>query len=158
MESLKGVDAEFAALQGGDAFGCGSRGGNGRHSGDVVHDGGAADGLLVEKRINALRRVDYELNALTFDQVNHVGAAFFYLVHAINFQASLFKHVRGTRSCDDLESEFEETPGNIGNVAFVMIGDADEYRALRGQHLAGGDLSLGEGLAEIVGHAHDFAG
>ena len=39
-----------------------------------------------------------------------------------------------------------------------MIGDADEDRSLRGQLLSGGELRLGEGFAEVVGHAHHFAG
>ena len=39
-----------------------------------------------------------------------------------------------------------------------MIVDAEEDGAAGGQHLAGGELRLGEGLAEGGGDAHDFAG
>jgi hypothetical protein len=40
----------------------------------------------------------------------------------------------------------------------VVVGDADEHRAFGRQFLAGGDLRLGKGLAEVVGHAHHFSG
>ena len=39
-----------------------------------------------------------------------------------------------------------------------MIGDADEDHPLYGQALSGCGLGLGKGFAEVVGHAHDFAG
>ena len=39
----------------------------------------------------------------------------------------------------------------------VVVGNADEDLALRGQLLSGGDLGFGEGFTEVVGHAHDFA-
>jgi hypothetical protein len=38
-----------------------------------------------------------------------------------------------------------------------MIGDADEDRALGRQLLSSGDLRFGEGFAEVVRDAHDFA-
>ena len=40
----------------------------------------------------------------------------------------------------------------------VVVVDAHEDGALHGKHLAGSDLRLGEGLAEVVRDAHDLAG
>src|ERR1019366_5109419 len=40
----------------------------------------------------------------------------------------------------------------------VVVGDANEDGALRGELLAGGELRFGERFAEVVGYAHDFSG
>src|SRR5437868_3461579 len=45
-----------------------------------------------------------------------------------------------------------------GGVGLVMVVDTDEDAARGGQQLSGGELCFGEGLAEVVGHAHHLAG
>src|ERR1051326_649353 len=43
-------------------------------------------------------------------------------------------------------------------MVLILLGDADEDCTGGWQHLAGGDLCLGEGFAEVVRHTHDLAG
>jgi hypothetical protein len=90
-------------------------------------------------------------------KINHVRTAFFTL-YALAGISSFFDYVRRFRGGDQFESHVHEFAGDLGDVRFVVVGDADEEGALRGQLLAGGDLGFGEGFAEIVGHAHDFSG
>ena len=115
------------------------------------------DGLLVEPRLGTVRGVDDQVDALAFDQVDHVGAAFLHFIDTFDVEPGLFEDVRGTRGGYQLESHVDEATGNVGDLRLVVVGDADEDRTLRRQFLSSGDLRLGEGFAEVVGDAHDFA-
>src|SRR5208337_849669 len=158
VELLQGVHTGFAALQGGDAFAGGTRGGERGDGGNARGNGGAADGLLVEPGLHAMGGVDDQLNALALDEVNHVGTAFLHLVHAVNVQPGFFQHARRPVGGDDAEAEFDETLPQLRHEGLVAIVGADEYSAGDGQYLSGGRLCLGESFAEVVSHSHDLAG
>src|ERR1017187_6771274 len=158
VQGLQSLDTHFSALEGGDAFGggagCGERGDGGNAAGDC----GSADRFLVEIRVGAVRRVDDELDAVGFDQIDWVGAALFYFVDAIHYQAGFFELVGGAVGGYQFEAHVDEAAGDFNYSGLVVVGDADEDGALRGELLAGGELRFGERFAEVVGYAHDFSG
>ena len=93
VQALQRVDSDAAALQGGDAFGGSASGGHGSDGGNARENRGATNGLLVEVRILTTRRIDDELDAIAFDEVDDIRAAFFHLIDAINGHASFLDGV-----------------------------------------------------------------
>jgi len=85
-------------------------------------------------------------------------ASLFYFVNAIDDQAGFFESVGGAVGGYEFETHVDEAAGYFDYSGLVMVGDADEDRALRWELLPGGDLGFGEGFAEVVGYAHDLAG
>src|ERR1035438_4372373 len=158
VQLLQRVHLDVSALQGCDTF---ARGPSCRQSCNCRNAcgyGRTPNRLLVEPWIDAVRRVDDQVQALTLDEVNHVGASFFHLVHAFNSQARVFENLRRAVSCDQAESEFDEALCNFGNEGLVAIVCAYEDTARGRQDLSGGGLRFGESFAEAVGYAHHFAG
>src|SRR5690349_4575422 len=107
---LKHPDRDLAALQGGDALSGCTRGGNSSQGRNALRYRGASDCLLVKPRILSLRSIDNELNAVTFDQVNHIRAAFLYLVHTFHRQTGALQNCGGTMGGDDVKSKLGEAP------------------------------------------------
>ena len=97
------------------------------------------------------------MNALAFDEVDHVRPAFFHFVDALDIHAGCFDHIGCARRGHEFEPHVHELAGDRGNVRFVVVGHADEDGSLRWQLLSGGELCFGEGFAEVVGDAHHFA-
>src|ERR1700674_4996409 len=93
VQRLQSLHAHFSTLQGGDTFGGGSGGGERRNGGDAPGDSSAADRFLVEVGVGTVRRIDNQLDAIGFDQVDRVGAAFLHLIYALNGQTSFFQDV-----------------------------------------------------------------
>ena len=58
----------------------------------------------------------------------------------------------------DGEAEFDELAGDLDGALLVGVLDAEENITLRRERGLGGHLGFGKGHAEIVVHAHDFAG
>src|SRR5579859_4849816 len=158
MQLLQGADADFSALQGGDAL-CSGTGGGQR--GDRRYAGshsGAADRFFVEPGLESRRSIDDQLDALSFDEVDDVRTSFFDLVDAFHIHAGGLDHVGGTGGGDQLESHVHEFAGDQCDVALVVIGDADEGRYLGRKLLSRSQLRLGKGFAEVIGDAHDLPG
>ena len=158
MKRLQRDDAERATLQGCDALGgrpgCGERG----DSGDAGEHGGAPDGFLVEKGVLPAWGIDDELDALSLDEVDDVGAAFLDLVHALRLHACFLEDIRRAVGGDEMEAHLGKLAGERNHAMFIVVVDAEKDGAAHGKELARGDLGLGEGLAEVVGDAHDLAG
>jgi len=158
VQRLQSLNANFSALQGGDSFGGSAGGGERRDGRDAGGNGRAANCFLVKVRVGAVRRIDDQLNAIGLDQIDGVRASFFDFVDAIDGETRLFQNVGGTVSGNQLESHVDEAARDFDDVRLVVIGDADEERALRRQLLSRGDLRFGKSFAEIVGDTHDFSG
>src|SRR5439155_14748282 len=126
--------------QGGDAFGGGAGSGQRRDRWNASGHSGAADGLLIEERVLSVRRVDDELNAIAFNQVNHVWTTLFYFIHAVASHTGFFDYVGGSASSDQFEPHIHKFARNIRNVWLVVVSDADEDASLSRQLLSGSDL------------------
>src|SRR5438034_1882543 len=98
MEVLQRPHADLTTLQGRDTFSGGPSGSQGRDGGNVVHDCGSANGLLVKPRLQAVWGIDHQLDLLAFDEVYNVRSTFFYLVDAIGNQPGPFEQVGGAVS------------------------------------------------------------
>src|SRR3954468_21410029 len=72
VQLLQGSYVDFTSLQRGDTFGSGAGGGQRGDRRDARCHSGAADSLFVEKWVCTLGRVDDQLNAVAFDQIDHV--------------------------------------------------------------------------------------
>src|SRR5579864_8373464 len=95
MQMLQSAHTDLAVLTGGDAVGSGAsrrQCGNGRN---VVRDRGAADSLLVKEWIRPVRSVHDQLNAVTFYEIDHVGAPFLHLEDTVDDKPGLFQNVSG---------------------------------------------------------------
>src|SRR5437868_6111286 len=126
MELLQRAHIDLAPLQSGNSIGSRARGGKRGDSRDAGGHRGAPDGFFVEKRIRPVRSIEYKLNTVAFDQVDHVRAAFFYLEHALASHAGILQRVSSSVSSHDLESEIKEALSDPHDVWLVAIGDADE--------------------------------
>src|ERR1700690_460703 len=93
VNGLKRPNGEFAALQRGDALGCGARGGQRSDRGNACHHCGASNRLLVEPGFEASGSVDDELNPLALNEVDNIGASFFHFVDAFHVHACGFNDV-----------------------------------------------------------------
>src|SRR3954469_4082889 len=131
VQLLQCLHIHLATLQSGNALGGSARSGESCYGRNAGGDGGAADRLLVEERVGPLRCVDDQLNAIAFDEIDHIGAAFFYFVNPITSHSCRFNHIGCTSSSDQLESHVNELPCDFRDVRLVVIGDADEEGALR---------------------------
>src|SRR5207302_9864408 len=114
--------------------------------------------FFVEERVWTLRSIDDEVNALAFDEIDDIWAAFFHFVHALARHTRTFDHVGSPGCGHQLESHVDEFPRDLRHLRLIVIGDADEDHPLYGHALSGCGLGLGKGFPEVVGHAHDFAG
>ena len=117
MQLLQRLHPHLPALQRRNAFrrgaGCRQRG-DGRDS--RLHRR-PPDGLLIEPGIEAVRRIDDQLNALALDQVHHVGASFFHFVDALHRHAGVFEHVGGAGRGDQLETHVHKLARDFGHAA-----------------------------------------
>lgn len=80
VQILKGVDAEGMINQRPNAAGCGLRGGKRGNAGDFVTHGGAPDGFFVIEGLAAEGRINDQIDATGFDEIDDVRAAFVGLV------------------------------------------------------------------------------
>src|SRR6185437_15696331 len=158
VQMLQRLYPQLPALQRGDAFGCRSSGRESRYGWNPRLHRRAPDRLLIKPGIDPVWRITDQVNALALDEVHDVRPSFFYLVNPLYRHARSLKHVGGTRRGHQLEAHVHKLARDFRHTRFVVIGDADEHHALRGQFLSGCGLRLGEGFAEVVGHTHDFAG
>src|SRR5208283_1564909 len=123
VQMLEGVDGDMVLLHGGDAFGGGLGGGERGDGGNAREHGGAADGLLVEDGVLAARRVDDELDALLFDEIDGVGAALGHFEDALDDESRALKHLGRAFGGDDLEAEVDIAAGERDNILLVRIVD-----------------------------------
>ena len=80
-----------------------------RDVGNLVLDGGLADGAFVLDGVALCpRRVDDEVHLLVQDNIQNVRAAFGDLVHHFALDASLFVELGGAFGCVDLKAQFLE--------------------------------------------------
>src|ERR1700686_480988 len=157
VQVLQGSHVDFAALQRSDSLGGGPRSGERSDRGNAPRYRRPADGFLVEPGLEARGRVNDELNALALYKVHDVGTAFFHFIDALHVHAGGFDDVGGAGGRDQLEPHVNELTGDLSDVALVVVRHTQEYGSLDWQFLSGCQLRLGECLAKVVGHAHDFA-
>src|SRR6266576_962394 len=98
------------------------------------------------------------MDALPLDEVDYVRTALLHLIDSFDVQSGLFQHVCRPCCRHQFESHIDKTTRYVGHLRLVVLRHTDEDRALGRQFLSGRDLSLGEGFAEVVGHAHNLAG
>ena len=158
MQRLQRLHPHLSALEGGYAFGGGSSGAQRGDRRNAGGDGGSANGFFVKIGVGTVRRIDDELDAVGFDQIDGVGSSLFYFVDAIDYEVGFFEFVGGAVCGYEFETHIDETARDFGDSGLVMVGDADEDGALCGEFLAGGELRFGEGFAKIVGYTHDLSG
>src|SRR5258706_9248881 len=146
MQRLQCPYIYLASLEGRDSF-CGCpRCRNSSEGGNARYDRGAPDRAFIEPRLKSSGGVDDKMNALALDKVHHVRTPLFYLVDAIDFHARSLNHVGCARCSDQLETHIHKLARNLGNVALVVVGNADEHSPLRWQLLARGQLCFCEGF------------
>src|ERR1700758_3131385 len=144
MQMLQSLHADFSPLKSGNSFGGGACSRERSDGRNPRSHGGSPDGLLVEERIGAVRSIDDQLDAIAFNQVDDVRPSFFHLVNALHAEPGVLDDVRGAGGRDQLESHVDEAARHLGHTRLIVVGDAYEHRALRGQFLPGSDLRLGE--------------
>jgi len=108
-------------LQCSDSLGGGTGSSERRNQGYAGGDSGATDGFLVEERVGALRGVNDQLDSVALDQIDNVGAAFFYFVHALAGHAGFFDDVGGAGGRDQFESHVNEFSGDLGKVYVLEV-------------------------------------
>src|SRR5262252_3532434 len=118
---LQGLDTYFSALKGRDALGGCARSGQRCNRWDTRIHRCATNSFFIEPGLQTRWRVDDEVDTLALDKIDHVGAALFHLVDAIDAHPRPFHDVGCTRSRDQLESHINEAPGEFCNVRLVVI-------------------------------------
>src|SRR5271157_376204 len=157
VKLLQRVHLHIAALQRCNAFAGGTCRRQSCDRRDARSHGRAANCLFVEPGIDAVRRVDNQVQPLALDEVDYVRASFFHLIHALNLKARVLQDLRGAVGCDDAEAEFDKALRDFGNEGLVAIVGTEENATRCWQDLSGCGLRLGKSLSEAVGHAHDFS-
>ena len=94
-----------------------------------MSDSGAANGLFVRPWLQSLRSIDHKLHAVAFDEIDHVRAAFFYLIDAVYLQPGLLQAIRSAVGGNDLESQFYKATRKLDHVPLIAIIHADEDRS-----------------------------
>src|SRR5437763_16257129 len=122
MQLLQGAHVHFASLQSGNSIGGRARGGKRGDSWDAGRDGRTANRLLVEKRILPVRSIEYKLNTIAFDHVDHVRAAFFYLEDPLASHAGILQRISSSMGSHDLEAEIKEALRDLHYVWLVTVG------------------------------------
>ena len=135
MQGLQSEYRDAMALHGGDPLGGGLRGGERGDGGDTLEDSSAADGFFVEDGVLAAGRVDDELDAALFDEIDGVGAALVDFEDALDTEAGGFKGVGGAFGGDDLEAEIDVAARQWHGGLLVVVVDREEDRAAGGQDL-----------------------
>src|SRR6516225_4681796 len=87
VQALQGVYPDLTPLQSCNALGSGARRRQSGDGGNVEVYRGPPNRLLVKPGLEAMGRVDDEVNAIAFDEIDYVGPALFYFVHAFHGQA-----------------------------------------------------------------------
>src|ERR1700756_1067990 len=77
------------------------RGGKRGDAGDVVADGGAADGLFVVERLAAKRGIDDEADLAGLDKVDDVGSTF------VNLENLITRDARGVQGSGGPTSSYQ---------------------------------------------------
>ena len=175
----------MAVTSGGDALHGVVGTGEGRDVGDLVLDGGLADGAFVLDGVALCpRRVDDEVHLLVQDDVEDVGAAFSNLVHHFALHASLFVELGGTFGSVNLEAEllefltdFNSLFGEVhlvrqanqhgtfvreeGTCGFLALVVSESVVVGKAEHLTSGAHFRAENrvhLRELVEREHSFLG
>ncbi len=86
------------------------------------------------------------------------GTTLFDFVDPLHRHPGLLDGVGRALGRHEVKAEFHVLPGKVDQVRLVAIADAEENGAFGRQLQAGGKLRFGERFAEVVGHAHHFAG
>ena len=121
---------------GGDAFDGHLGGGEGRHVGHAVFEGGFADGGTIGQRIAAgAGGVDHQLNLFVHDEVEDIRAAFADFGHGFALNAEGIKEALGAGGGVELESEIDEGFERLRGL-FVLDGEV-VTPALQGSILGG---------------------
>ena len=113
MQVLQRINRGRLLLHGFNSLdGClgGRNGRDGRHA---CQHRSPADRLLIEECVLTAWSIDDELDAITLDKVDDVGAAFLDLEDTFDRQAGLLQCVRGAFGGDDLEAEIDEAPCQV---------------------------------------------
>ena len=134
--------------------------GEGRDVGNLVLDGGLADGAFVLDGVALCpRRVDDEVHLLVQDDVENVRAAFGNLVHHFALHAGLFVELGGTFGSVNLEAELLEFLTDFDSLVdeVHLVRKADKHSAFRREQGTGSFLALVVSEGVVVGEAEHFA-
>ena len=93
-----------------------------------------------------------------FYQIDDIRAALVDLEYGFGLDARGGEAAAVPARGQQLESQLRKSRASGTTCALIVVVDAEENRALARQALPGGELRLGEGLAEAARDAHDFAG
>src|SRR5580704_15146596 len=145
VERVDAADGSFGGRERGDA-------------GDVVADGGAANGFFVVEGFAAKRGVDDQIDFSGFDEVDDIGTAFVDLEDFVAGNAGSPESGAGAASGDELEAESDKFLAEHTDIALVAVIHANKDGAAARKFLTRGELGFGESLAVVAGDAHDFAG
>ena len=151
----------MALLGGGDALNGVVGTGEGRDVGNLVLDGGLADGAFVLDGVALCpRRIDDEVHLLVQDDVENVRAAFSNLVHHFALHAFLLVELGGTFGSVNLEAELLEFLTDFDSLfgEVHLVRKADEHSAFGREEGTGGFLALVVSEGVVVGEAEDFTG
>ena len=135
--------------------------GEGRDVGNLVLDGGLADGAFVLDGVALCpRRIDDEVHLLVQDDVENVRAAFSNLVHHFALHASVLVELGGTFGSVNLEAELLEFLTDFDSLfrEVHLVGKADEHSAFGREEGTGSFLALVVSEGVVVGEAEDFTG
>ena len=133
--------------------------GEGRDVGNLVLDGGLADGAFVLDGVALCpRRIDDEVHLLVQDDVENVRAAFSNLVHHFALHASVLIELGGTFGSVDLEAELLEFLTDFNRLVdeVHLVRKADEHSTFGREQGTGGFLALVVSEGVVVGEAEDF--
>ena len=156
LERLHGA---VAVTSGGDALDGVVGTGEGRDVGNLVLDGGLADGAFVLDGVALCpRRVDDEVHLLVQDDIENVRAAFSNLVHHFALDTGGFVELGGAFGSVDLEAELLEFLTDFNRLfgEVHLVRKADEHCAFRREEGTGGFLALVVGQGVVVGKAEHF--
>src|SRR5580692_6054446 len=132
VQFLKRLHRNLAPLKCGDSFSSGAGRGQCCNSRNARADGGAADGLLIEERIDGVRGVNDEVNAVALDQVDYIRTTFLHFVHPFYCHPGALKDVGGAGCSNQLETHIDKLTSHVSYLGFVMISDAHEDSTLFG--------------------------
>src|ERR1700726_1455488 len=108
VQILERVDAKGMIDQRTNAAGCSLRRGKRGDAGDPVTHSGAPDGFFVIEGLAAERRINDQIDATGFDQIDDVRAAFVSLIDGFGSYARRGERCGGAASGQQSESEFRE--------------------------------------------------
>ena len=143
MDFLEAPHADGVPLPRSDCFGCGFGGADGRDAGHAIGNGSPSNCLFVTEGMRARSNGIYDkVQGSAFQKIYCIGPAFIDFEYGAALYADSLNGSRGAPCCDELVSEFVQTPSYFRRLRFIAVVDADEDRAFQRQRSSGTQLRL----------------